>query len=66
MSADQLAAELLLAAAMKFYENGRLSSGAAAELAGLSKPIFLESLSLNGVATFRQSPGELRDEMTDA
>jgi len=40
--AVQLGAELLLAAAMKPCEAGRLSSAAAAELAGLPKPVFLE------------------------
>ena len=38
-----LGGELLLAAAVKLYELGRLSSGAAAELAGLPKPLFWPS-----------------------
>ena len=36
--AERLGAELLLAAAMKLYEAGRLSGGAAAELAALRAP----------------------------
>ncbi|HKY38216.1 MAG TPA: UPF0175 family protein [Polyangiaceae bacterium] len=37
-------AELRLAAAMKMYELGRLSSGAAVQLVGLPKPAFLTKL----------------------
>ena len=59
-------AELLLAAAMKLYEAGRLSGGAAAELAGLPKPVFLERLAEYGVPAFWQSADELRDEAANA
>jgi predicted HTH domain antitoxin len=64
--AERLGAELLLAAAVKLHESGRLSSGAAAELAGLPKPIFLERLATFGVPAFRQSAEELRDEAANA
>jgi predicted HTH domain antitoxin len=64
--ADRLGAELLLAAALKLYEAGRLSSGAAAELAGLPKPVFLERLAAYGVPAFRQSAAELQDETANA
>ena len=66
VSPEQLGAELLLAAAVKLHEAGRLSSGAAAELAGISKPVFLESLARYGVPAFRQSGDELRDEAANA
>lgn len=59
---ERLGGELLLAAAVKLYEAGRLSSGAAAELAGLPKPVFLQKLGEFGVATFRQDADELREE----
>lgn len=57
---------LLLAAAVQWYESGRLSSGAAAELAGMPKPVFLERLKDFGVPTFRQSEDELREEFGNA
>ena len=57
---------LILAAAVKLHEAGRLSSGAAAELAGLPKPVFLQKLSDFGVATFRQGAEELREEFANA
>ena len=59
-------AELLLAAAMKLYEAGRLSSGAAAELAGVPKSIFVERLADYAVPAFRQNTAELHDEAANA
>jgi predicted HTH domain antitoxin len=52
-------AEVRLAAAMKLYELGRLSAGAAAELAGLHKMEFLSRLADYGIAAFDESPEEL-------
>jgi predicted HTH domain antitoxin len=43
---------LRTAAAVKFYELGRLSSGAAARLAGLPRVVFLSRLADYGVNTF--------------
>ena len=45
----QLAAEIRVAAAVKWYEMGVLSQGKAAELAGLSRAAFLNELSRFGV-----------------
>jgi predicted HTH domain antitoxin len=42
--ADTFARELCLLAAVKLYELGRLSSGRAAELAGMSRVEFLMNL----------------------
>ena len=53
-------------AAVKLFELGRLSSGAAAEFAGIPKPIFLKRLGAYGVATFRQTEDELEEEMRNA
>ena len=48
LTPEQLGAELRLAAAIKMCELGRLSSGAAARLAGIPQVVFLtKSLSLN-------------------
>ncbi len=43
-SAEQTGKALRLAAAMKLYEIRKLSSGAAAELAGMTRTCFLERL----------------------
>ena len=64
--AELLGAEILLAAAVKLHEAGRLSSGAAAELAGVPKPVFVERLATFGVPAFRQSGAELSEEAGNA
>jgi predicted HTH domain antitoxin len=61
---DELARELLLAAAVKLFEVGRLSSGAAASLAGIPRSVFLSRLADYGVDTFKQTEEQLRRELT--
>lgn len=59
---DQLGAELRLAAAVKLYELGRMSSGAAAKLAGVPRTVFFIRLADYGVDTFKLTEEELRQE----
>lgn len=66
VSADRAADEVRMLAAVKLYEMGRLSSGAAAEFAGIPKPAFLQRLSDYGVPAFRQSEEELKEELRNA
>jgi len=54
------AAQIRRAAAVKLYELGRLSSGAAARLAGLARVQFLIALADYGVDTFCLSGDELK------
>lgn len=63
---DELAGELRMLAAVKLFELGRLSSGAAAALAGVPKPVFLKKLGDYGVTTFRQTEQELLEDMNHA
>lgn len=63
---EGLAQELRLAAAVKLYELGRLSSGAAAGLAGVPRVVFLARLADYGVMTFRQTPEELDQDFRSA
>lgn len=49
---DQIGSELRLVAAVKLYELKRLSSGAAAKLAGIPRTLFLMKLGEYGVDTF--------------
>lgn len=56
-------ANLRLAAAMKLYELGRLSSGAAADLAGVARVEFLDRLAEFGVNAFQESPEDLANEL---
>lgn len=62
VSPEQLGAELRLAAAVKLYELGRLSSGAAAKLAGVPRAVFLTKLADYGVDTFRLTEEQLARE----
>ncbi len=59
---EQMGAELRLAAAIKLYELGRLSSGAAAKLAGVPRVVFLTKLADYGVETFRLTEEQLERE----
>ncbi len=66
LTPEALADEVRLAAAVKLYEIGRLSSGAAAQLAGLPRPVFLSKLADYGVPTFKLSEAELREDLRNA
>lgn len=59
---DALGAELRFAAAVKLFEVGRLSSGAAAELAGVPRVAFLARVGEYGVDTFRLDADDLEQE----
>ena len=66
MAPEGLGNELKLAAAVKLYELGKLSSGAAAALAGIPKPLFLSKLADYGVVTFRSNEEELGRDLQNA
>ena len=66
MAPEGLGDELKLAAAVKLYELGKLSSGAAAALAGIPKPLFLSKLADYGVVTFRLNEEELGKDLQNA
>jgi len=62
LSDEAAAAEIRLAAAVKLYELRRLSSGAAARLAGIPRVLFLSKLADYGVDTFTLSEDELEHQ----
>ena len=66
MSPEQFGAELKLLTAVKLYELGRLSAGAAANLAELPKPLFLTKLAEYGVDSFDLTEEELQRDMANA
>jgi predicted HTH domain antitoxin len=63
---SEMAEEIRLAAAMKLYELGRLSSGAAAALAGVPRVLFLAKLADYGISTFKMSAEELAEDLSRA
>jgi predicted HTH domain antitoxin len=63
---DALAARIRFAASVKLYEMGDLSSGAAAQLAGVPRPYFLSHLADYGVAAFNLTEEELTHDLKSA
>jgi predicted HTH domain antitoxin len=66
LSPGEAAQEFRFAAAAKLYELGRLSSGAAASLAGVPRTVFLSRLSEYGVPAFRVEEEELKQDLSSA
>jgi predicted HTH domain antitoxin len=64
LSDEAAASEIRLAAAMKLYEIGRLSSGAAARLAGIPRVLFLTKLADYGVDSFDLTADELARQVS--
>ncbi len=66
LSADAAEHEVVLFAAVKLYEMGRLSGGAAAQLAGLPKPVLMVKLADYGVPMFKLSDDEIARDARNA
>ena len=60
---EELEAQIRLMAALKMFELGKLSSGKAAELAGLSRVEFLEMCGRYKVSIFNYPPNEIEAEL---
>lgn len=58
--------QMRIAAAIKWYELGRISQAKGAEIAGLSRAEFIESLSKAKVSPFQITSEQLREELADA
>ncbi|MCX5683784.1 MAG: UPF0175 family protein [Planctomycetota bacterium] len=65
-SKEEFTVEFRLAAAVKWYELGKLSQSKAAELAGLSRAEFIVELGRFNVSPFQVAPGELARELGSA
>lgn len=58
---EELAREMRLAAAVKWYELGRISQDKAAEVAGMSREMFLMVLGQFSVSPFQETADEIRE-----
>ena len=60
------AAELRLLLAATLFDQGRITLGQGAEMAGLSKRAFMESLGRCGVSAFNHPPADLARDLANA
>lgn len=64
--ADELAHAVLVAAAVKLFERGKISAGKAAELAEMPKPQFLVTLAEWGVSASTLSAEDIAQDIANA
>jgi predicted HTH domain antitoxin len=63
---DAVASALLVAAAVKLFELGKISAGKAAELAGMPKPLFLVKLAEWGVSASTLDAEDIAQDLANA
>lgn len=63
---EEFARDLLMLAAVKLYELGKISSGKSAALAGTDRVSFLLGLGQYRVSVFNYTPEELEREVAEA
>jgi predicted HTH domain antitoxin len=57
--------EMRIAAAVKWYELGKISQGRGAEIAGLTRAAFIDALSRYQVCPFQYTAEEIIEELRD-
>jgi predicted HTH domain antitoxin len=62
---QELAQDMRLYSALMMFQLGKLSAGAAAELAGVPKVAFLDLCDEHGISVSEISPDDLRKEVED-
>ncbi len=63
---EQFEAEARILLAVKLYESGRLTTGLAAQLAGVPRSAFIFLLGRYSVSPFGQDPDELANDLSSA
>lgn len=62
---NEFVQELRIAAAVKWYELGKVSQGRGAEIAGLTRAGFIDALSRYQVCPFQYTAEEIIEELRD-
>lgn len=62
-SPEEMAEELRLAGAIRWYALGLVSQGKGAEIAGLSRAAFIDALSTSGVSPVQETLDEIREAL---
>ena len=65
LTKDEIEQHIRLMAALKMFELGKISSGKAAELAGMSRIEFFEACGRYRISIFNYSPDELEQEIRE-
>ena len=65
-SPEEFEAEARLLLAVKLYEMGRVSTGRASEVAGMSRVQFMFALDRFGLSPMGQAPEELAEDLANA
>ncbi len=63
---EEFEAEARLLLALKLYETSKVTTGLAAQLAGVPRSVFLFLLGQHGLSPFRQETDELEDDLARA
>jgi len=63
---EEFAAQAQVLLAIKLYETGKLSTGLAAQIAGLPRSAYSHLLGQHGLSPFGQTPDELEDDLAHA
>lgn len=63
---DEFERDARLLLAFKLYESGRISTGLAAQLAGIPRVTFMFLLGKHGLSPFGESPDELEEDLENA
>lgn len=61
-----VASEIQLMTALRLFDAGRISSGLAARVAGLTRVEFIRTCGLHGVSVFQQTPEEIQQDVEAA